>query len=320
MLRLDAKTGYALPSESIGDLRSSQSYWTSLVLLALGLATIVSASAIVNLLVPLAVHFDAQGAIGRPELLLRPVYSLGILLIASGAVSATLVARNGPTLRGAILHSSAARAAVVLSVVFLSVLCGLFLYAGANPWFFQVVFSEDGATEDLTALLDIVAFVFFLAAFAKYVATPRWYAVIAAVMLGCGVASLLLGLEEINYGQRIFHWDNPQFLAANVQHESNLHNLLTYDDMVLYSWFGVCGIFLVLSALACIKRLWPRPWLRFAPDDSLLPLAAGIMTTGSHGVAAEVMETSAALFALLYSVQLLWLTSESGAPRSEAAT
>lgn len=318
---MGAKIGYLPPltSGSVGQVRAGHSYWTSVILLVSGLAAIIAAPMLVAKLIPLAVQFDAQGAIGRPELLLRPVYSLGLFLLATSGMTWALAYRGGQTLRQAVLHSSIACATVMLSLLVLGVLCALFLYAGMNPWFFALVFSEDGITEDLTALLYLIAFVLYATSFVRYVRTPRWYALIAAVILGCAVGSLLFGLEEINYGQRIFHWDNPQFLASNVQHESNLHNLVTYDDMVLYSWFGVCGVFLALAALACIKRIWPQPWFKFAPDDSLLPLAAGIMITGSHGVAAEVMETSSALFALLYSMQLMWLTSANAASSAQEA-
>lgn len=48
----------------------------------------------------------------------------------------------------------------------------------------------------------------------------------AVVLLGMGLVLLMLGGEEISWGQRLFGWGTPEaFTDLNAQNETNLHNL-----------------------------------------------------------------------------------------------
>ena len=74
------------------------------------------------------------------------------------------------------------------------------------------------------------------------------YAIIAFVML-------LVGLEEIAWGQILFGWKTPEIIAAvNAQNQTTLHNLEFFQNYLDLNLFLVSVVLLVLV-------LW-RPSIR----------------------------------------------------------
>jgi hypothetical protein len=315
MLGMSAKGGYSAATQRIDFDRSDFLWRPHFATLLLAIAAVVifhEAHAIVGQLLPLARKLDPSGNIASPDLLLRPFYSLAFILATVAALKLALTHLDGRTLVGTALTGTAARINVAISMAFVGAFSCFFLYALLHPPVYARFFAEDGPFEDLTAIAFFACCLMYAIAFRRYLVQPERFSLVALVMLFCAFLSLFLALEEVSYGQRIFGWATPAVLEDNLQHESNLHNLLTYGARDFIEWLLICGIFATLCALACLKIVWPRRWLRFAPDDSLLPLSAMLVVVSSHGVAQEVNENSAALFAFLYAVQLLRLTGSNG--------
>jgi hypothetical protein len=102
--------------------------------------------------------------------------------------------------------------------------------AGVSNELYLKLVEEDGVVETAGALAEFAAaFVLFWAAWR----TRGAPAAARLLMLFIGLTSLFLGLEEINYGQRILGFDTPPELKAeNYQESFNLHN--RYD----MEWFA----------------------------------------------------------------------------------
>lgn len=311
MFNVNARGGYSAATQRI-DLEGARFNWrpnlAALFLAVVAVGLFHRAHAIVGQLLPLARNLDPSGDIAKPDLLLRPIYSLAGILMVIAMLKLALTHLDCRTVVGTVLTGTRARIDVAISVAFVGAFSCFFLYALLNPPVYGRFFAEDGPFEDLTAIAFFACCLMYAVAFRRYLAQPEKISLIALLILFCSVFSLFLALEEISYGQRIFGWQTPVLLKENLQQESNLHNLLTYGTRELIEWLLICAIFVALSALACLKVVWPRPWLRLAPDDSLLPLSGMLVVVSSHGVAQEVNENSVALFAFLYAAQLLRLT------------
>jgi hypothetical protein len=138
----------------------------------------------------------------------------------------------------------------------------------------HAVVMEDGPVEWIGAIAFLVASVFFCAAFLNSTTGPD---PARSKRQGRNLFYLLLTLlfffafgEEISWGQRIFGWATPATLqAANLQHETNLHNLpivsglkadhakiggleslLSVDRLFAIFWIGFCVFIPLLNKLS----------------------------------------------------------------------
>jgi hypothetical protein len=71
----------------------------------------------------------------------------------------------------------------------------------------------------------------------------RWLALLWG---GLALALVLVSLEEISWGQRLFGVQTPELLASNVQHEMNLHNL-PWAQRGLHAAYVAVGLFGALA-------------------------------------------------------------------------
>ena len=115
---------------------------------------------------------------------------------------------------------------------------------------------------------QLVAAIAFIKVARHYSKQRQRLAMILAV-----VTVLLLGLmigEELSWGQRIFGWSTPSFLAeVNSQSEINLHNINTQlAQNILYfgGWLLLIGFAFWRESLARLLRKCPKARLNFLID------------------------------------------------------
>ncbi len=258
-------------------------------------------------------HFSGDGIIDDPSQLYAMVATA--LLVAALLVGLDLRARrSGMSLfrriplppavsseRQSLLAQATLRASAVLIpvLVMARVLHERLL---PMPWFFGENYGEDGLLENLTVLGFVFAAMLFAAAWRRRPAgaTGRIFLVIAA-------ASLLVAMEEISWGQRIFGWATPaEVVAVNLQSETNLHNLVDNDAVrIAYPIIGI-GIFLLLWLSCVLAMAAPDHRARaLLPPPSLALLAAAIAVGAQSFFFQELVELLAAIFACVFAAHVL---------------
>lgn len=164
---------------------------------------------------------------------------------------------------------------------------------------------EDGPSENATAALFFAtSATFFVSAFREQVRSSR---LVRCSLWLLGTMCILLAMEEISWGQRIFGWATPEsFLASNYQQETNLHNL----DATASSFFHIFEyIFVFLCSALCGYTLFLRNWLRKHAIHSLLPrpnyFAYAFLLPLSLAIAGEFFELITSILAFTYSLDIL---------------
>lgn len=171
-----------------------------------------------------------------------------------------------------------------------------------HGWFSfpEFVYEEDGLFESATALAMLFCAVVFLIIGVRHRAKQNrtQKSVLFVLALFC----LLLLLEEISWGQRIFGWSTPERLEnINVQQETNLHNIFVgYNQLIR----------LVLSLLIASALIYREAWLRGLDRlglGALMPPAAAIYFVPfliyAH-IYDELYEEVVAVFLVVYAVNL----------------
>lgn len=142
-----------------------------------------------------------------------------------------------------------------------------------DPLYFGLV-REDGVVETATFLFLALATVPFLRA-----ARLSWRAggrVVPGLLALGGLFTLLVALEEISYGQRIFGYATPSAVEqVNTQKEFNIHNIkslaeITYvilpNIVLFYTLFGWVLLWMAARVAPRRSSLWARltplvvPW------------------------------------------------------------
>jgi hypothetical protein len=155
-----------------------------------------------------------------------------------------------------------------------------------SPSYYKTLVIEDGAVEYATAVVYLIAFILGLVLARRLQAKRDFGWALLYAILSFGF--LFIALEEISWGQRIFHLGTPEFIKErNIQGEIGLHNLSGVRLLLhpAYIGIGFGGAFgsLVLSRLGfpsrILARLLPPPhlFLYFAPCF-LFYLAAEIIS------------------------------------------
>ena len=133
------------------------------------------------------------------------------------------------------LKLSPIKLSIYLLIYFIIFLTHLFIHLNANDIFNQTM-KEDDFLEWATAVVSILATIFFFFASA--------FGVRCAFFLG--VFWLIFAMEEISWGQRIFAFENPQFVEKyNYQQELNFHNFLNpiIDYLYIIFFLTIASIF-----------------------------------------------------------------------------
>jgi len=179
--------------------------------------------------------------------------------------------------------------------------------------------TEDHLFEYWTAALYLAgAFVCFLG--------PRVVGGVSAKtrywLIGWGVLFLLVALEELSWGQRIFGVDTPGFLLSrNLQKETNIHNL---DSELANRLFAslVFAVGVALPSLALVSKRFNSFTERFGvplpPAELAIPFSlAFAFAVPAWAVSAPETEVLTALAFLWFSLVLVaqWRGSQAPATR-----
>ena len=169
----------------------------------------------------------------------------------------------------------------ILFLIIAAIFIGItFLPLFASERILDLFAREDGVFENLTALyLFVIALVFGVALF--YVRTASL--LLKLSYTGLAFLFFLGAGEEISWGERIFHWEDQNFIrGVNVQEEFTLHNLKYFqgeESIIPVSasqlFVVFAFIFAVLIPLAC--TISPRISEFVAPRFPVLPLYPGVL-------------------------------------------
>ena len=151
-------------------------------------------------------------------------------------------------------------------------------YAGAlyslNSDFYYLSVQEDEYLEWSTFWAFIGASVLFVVAAAR---EHRLRPTIPWFVIGLAGFCLLVALEELSWGQRVFGYRPPRyFLQNNFQQELNLHNIVDTDYRELALAFIILGYGIVLPIAALVpvaKQLFDRVRI-LSPPVGLVPAFA----------------------------------------------
>jgi nucleoside-diphosphate-sugar epimerase len=197
---------------------------------------------------------------------------------------------------------------VLVGATLLTVLI-VWLYRYAPRFGIQAewLFSKEGAFEHLTFIAELAAAVLLIIAARRTLSIDRKVAVLYAIG---GSVLFVGGMEEIGWGQQLFHFSTPeQWAAINHQQETTLHNLMSREALTSSARWIAYAFAAGAIGFSLVGLRTNRPILMaIAPHPSLIPSAAATAFAGwkTHP---EVVEVVMALYALFYSYRIFVLTA-----------
>lgn len=168
--------------------------------------------------------------------------------------------------------------------------------------FSSFLYQEDGFFESLTAILLLLAAIQFFRA-GRYGAQRllNRRAILALSLLSS--FSMIIMMEEISWGQRIFSWENPRLITMfNYQKETNFHN---FFNPVIADGERIFSIFISLALLTTIlyRTRITTPVIRgLFPSDKYYYVSVLFFITGM--ISSELFEEILAVFLFFYSMDL----------------
>lgn len=167
------------------------------------------------------------------------------------------------------------------------------------------LFMEDGFFESVTAVLFLVSALILLRVYINSKKQNcKSFSINSNYFLSLAVIFIVIGMEEISWGQRIFGWGTPGNLSQiNYQGETNFHNILNPFFVAGYMFTTV--LMFVVTLMAGIGNSNPKKnfdGLIF-PHPSLLPVMFFMMLAALLKQL-ELVEELAAIFVFLYATRL----------------
>lgn len=180
-------------------------------------------------------------------------------------------------------------------------------------------YPEDRYFENVGAIAlfiaSVISFHIFLRALKTRKITKMYWAKQLAY-LGFVLLYFFGAGEEISWGQRIFHIQEPKAIAGeNVQDELNIHNLAVFENSELLKADNIFSVYwLTFAVLIPAGSLAWKPFRRFA--ESIIPIVSwdiGLLFLINYAGAklAEPIFASAYTFQLLPYVQAVQEIKES---------
>ena len=144
---------------------------------------------------------------------------------------------------------------------------------------------EDGIFENLTSVYLFATSLIFVAAFFRF-RTVSWLLRLSYV--GLALLFFFGAGEEISWGERIFRWDDRNYIRGiNVQDELTIHNLKYFqgDEAIIpisssQIFTAFAFLLAVLIPLAC--RLSSRIERLIAPRFPVFPLEPGLLVVATY--------------------------------------
>lgn len=147
-------------------------------------------------------------------------------------------------------------------------------YELTNKPTFSRLTAEDALIENLTVVLSFSAsLLLFITGRMERKALRRWIYVLGGTVL------LFIAGEEISWGQRIFGYPTPDWIAErNAQEEFNLHNLHIFHTL---SYLGFMYGVQLLFMMSCVAFFTGRKRILGIPVPSIL-LTLGLLAIQSY--------------------------------------
>lgn len=171
---------------------------------------------------------------------------------------------------------------LVLATVFLG---ATYLPLFARPSILDAFAREDGIFEDLTALYLFLTSVVFAVAFFWF-RRSSW--LLRLSFVGLALLFFVGAGEEISWGERIFDWDDKNYIKSiNVQGELTLHNLKYFqgeESLLPVSIAQLFTLFVFVFAVLIpfAGLLFPKVERLVAPHFPVLPWAPGLLVVVTY--------------------------------------
>ena len=109
--------------------------------------------------------------------------------------------------------------------------------------FLQTMTVENGFFETLSVVLLFIISIYGLLSAIKN--RGQLSKIASTLILSFALVAFLAGMEEISWGQQLFHFQSGEFfLKENLQHETNLHNLIPATIFSGVIYFSVYSFFI----------------------------------------------------------------------------
>lgn len=168
----------------------------------------------------------------------------------------------------------------------------------------HLYFTEDSIFENITAINFFISSL-VLAFVAYHLSKDKANRKIVPITIISLLALFffVLGGEEISWGQRIFGWATPEIFSGNVQHETNLHNLIPWRHLVsYYQVFNVLlGVVMLISCWLFFRRKHTDlTWIVLPPCDFIVLVL--LILPNEH----EIWEELVSILSLFYSARIFF--------------
>jgi hypothetical protein len=180
---------------------------------------------------------------------------------------------------------------------------------GIREWY-----GEDGFFEYMFVVVLLIATVLlFVAGLTERVRRrgihPRPTSLQSWFAMGVGCVLFLIAMEEISWGQRLFHWKaGGLFEQFNLQAETNVHNFVSPAVLgpILQTITSLIVLLTLLKLALSLKRRSHPAWTLLLPTVLILPVAVltVLLSFSPIRVSDELIEELLALMAFCYSIQL----------------
>lgn len=274
----------------------------ALVVGGLMLACVLLAPELVDGLIARVVTKD--GTVNDGELFALVLYGTPLWLLLSGLVVLRLAAASFFDPRSNDAFGNGHRGVFIALFLVSGMLCvqylaGCILFKEALAPLCRL-YVKEGPYEYLTALLFIVAGLWLATAVKGSLAGEEGSVATAGLLGLLAFGCIVVGMEEISWGQTLFQWSTPDAFAGNQQDETNFHNYFNHVFRPAYTLLAFAVILVVAAAFELRRRGLSRGFHpAVLPNANLTAVA--LWMPPANWLQTEAIELLAALMAVLYT-------------------